>query len=63
MILIDEYRQKFKAVKKDGKYYLLTCHTDNFKGEYRKVEVEGKENIYKYIKNNKLRKYEEIEDE
>ena len=61
MTYIDEYNQRFKAIKKDGEYYLLSLHTDNYKHEYHRVEVKGKENVLIYIKNNKLKKYEELE--
>ena len=61
MIYIDESGLKYKAVKKDGKYYLLMNYTkaDNTPGQ--KIEVKGKQNVLIYIKNNKLKKYDDKE--
>lgn len=59
MIFIDEFGLKYKAVKKNGEYYLLTIHSDTDKHQYYKVEVKGKQNVLTYIKNNKLQEYEE----
>lgn len=60
---IDEGKLKYKTVKKNGKYYLLTEHhdTDKEKHVYYKIEVTGKQNVLTYIKNNGLKKYEEEE--
>jgi hypothetical protein len=60
---IDEEKLKYKTVKKDGKYYLLTEHydTDKNKRVYYRIEVTGKKNVLTYIKNNGLKKYEEEE--
>lgn len=61
MTYIDQYNQKFKAVKKNNQYYLLLI-TRNIYGETKyKIEVTGKQNVYAYIKNNHLKKYEEID--
>lgn len=59
MTYIDSYNQKYKTIKKDGQYYLVTVHYDTRTKKYYKVEVKGKQNVLTYIKNNKLRKYEE----
>jgi hypothetical protein len=61
MTFIDSAGLKYKTVKKDGEYYLLSSHLDNWKKEYYKIEVTGKRNVLVYIKNNKLKKYEELE--
>lgn len=62
MVYIDESGLKYKAVKKDGKYYLLMNYTkaDNTPGQ--KIEVKGKQNVLTYIKNNKLKKYDDTKD-
>lgn len=61
MVWIDEYKQKYKTVQKNGKYYLLLI-TKNIYGETKyKIEVRGKQNALAYIKNNGLKKYEEEE--
>ena len=67
MIYIDESGLKYKAVKKDGKYYLLMNYTkaDNTPGqkiEVKKIEVKGKQNVLTYIKNNKLKKYDDTKE-
>lgn len=61
MTFIDKDGMKYKAVKQNNKYYLLTIHSNN-KGDskYHKIEVKGKKNVMKYIKNNKLKRYEEL---
>lgn len=63
MTYIDSYNQKYKTVKKNGKYYLLTEHHEDGKEKhvYYKIEVTGKQNVLTYIKNNGLKKYEEEE--
>lgn len=61
MIYIDEYGQRYKAVKKNGEYYLLTLNNDKYRKRKYDIEVKGKQNILMYIKNNKLKKYEELE--
>ena len=62
MVYIDESGLKYKAVKKDGKYYLLRNYTkaDNTPGQ--KIEVKGKQNVLTYIKNNKLKKYDDTKE-
>ena len=61
MIWIDEYKQKYKTVQKNGKCYLLLI-TRNIRGETKyKIEVIGKQNVFAYIKNNRLKRYEEEE--
>ena len=61
MIYIDENGLKYRAIKKDNNYYLLMHYTksDNTDGE--KIEVKGKQNVLIYIKNNKLKKYDDKE--
>ena len=62
MIFIDKNGAKYKAVKKDGNYYLLMNYTkaDNTPGQ--KIEVKGKQNVLTYIKNNKLKKYDDTKE-
>lgn len=67
MLLKDEFNLKYKTLKKDGHYYLVSVqHRQGYKNKgdnYYKIEVEGKENVFTYIKNNKLVKIEEEENE
>lgn len=58
MIFKDDKNLKYKAVKKNGKYYLLTMHYYYDNKVHYKIEVEGKENVLIYIKNNKLKRCE-----
>ena len=45
----------YRTIKKDGRYLLVTAVFDKYaKKERFKIEVEGKENVFKYIKNNQL---------
>lgn len=62
MIYIDGNGLKYRAIKKDNNYYLLMHYTksDNTDGE--KIEVKGKQNVLTYIKNNKLKKYDDTKD-
>lgn len=62
MILIDKNGAKYRAIKKDNEYYLLMNYTkaDNTPGQ--KIEVKGKQNVLTYIKNNKLKKYDDTKD-
>lgn len=51
----DKLGTNYKTIKKDGRYLLVTAIFDKYaKKERFKVEVEGKENVFTYIKNNKL---------
>ena len=61
MIFIDEYKQKYKTIKKDDKYYLLLITRDIHGNTKYKIEVTGKQNVYAYIKNNNLKKYIDVE--
>ena len=55
MTFIDNYGMKYKTIKKDNNYYLITTHSNcNKRPKFCKVEVKGKQNILTYIKNNKL---------
>ena len=62
MVYIDESGLKYKAVKKDGKYYLLMNYTKADKKKKKKIEVKGKQNVLTYIKNNKLKKYDDTKE-
>lgn len=51
----DRLGTNYKTIKKDGRYLLVSATYDKYaKRERLKVEVEGKENVFTYIKNNKL---------
>ena len=54
MIFKDEYGLKYKTVKKDGKFYLLSGHLGDKNKTTWRWEVTGKQNVLTYIKNNKL---------
>lgn len=62
MKYIDKYNILYKVVKKNDKYYLLKyLRSSNTKEYERFVEVKGKENIIKYIKNNGLKRCDDSE--
>lgn len=55
MRLKDKNGVEYRTVKKDGNYYLITSYFNRYtQKQVTKVEVKGKENIFKYIKNNRL---------
>ena len=55
MKLKDKNGVEYRAIKKDGEYYLITSfYNRNTQKQKVNVEVKGKENIFKYIKNNQL---------
>ena len=66
MLLKDPYNLKYKTIKQDGKYYLVSVqHRQGYRNKgdtYYKIEVEGKENVFIYIKNNNLKKIGESEE-
>ena len=65
MMLIDDKGLKYRAIKKNGEYYLITEHTKykntGNKIKYARIEVKGKNNVFTYIKNNDLKEYIEEE--
>lgn len=63
MLFKDKYNLKYKALKHDNKYYLVSVSRGNKNNICYKVQVSGKENVFKYIRNNKLVKIEEEENE
>ena len=45
----------YRTIKKDNRYLLVTTTFDKYGNKERlKIEVEGKQNIFTYIKNNQL---------
>lgn len=56
MKYIDNYKVIYQTVKKNDKYYLLRYFRKSSKEYGRVVEVKGKENIAKFIRNNELKK-------
>lgn len=59
MILIDKNGVKYRAIKKNNEYYLIIEYRDT---DTKKIEVKGKQNVLTYIKNNKLKKYDDTKD-
>jgi hypothetical protein len=61
MRYIDETKNIYRTVKKDNEYYLIKEKYDKYQNYKRiiKIEVKGKKNVHTFIKNNKLKKYEE----
>lgn len=59
MILIDKNGAKYRAIKKNNEYYLIIEYRDI---DTKKIEVKGKQNVLTYIKNNKLKKYDDTKD-
>ena len=56
----DQYNILYKTIKKNDKYYLLKyLKNSNTKDFDRIIEVKGKENIAKFIKNNRLKRCED----
>lgn len=61
MTLIDNYNTIYKAVKKNGQYYLIQEHFDRYKKtKFDRVILKGIENINTYCKNNHLKRVEEM---
>lgn len=55
MKLKDKNGVEYRAIKKDGEYYLITSfYNRNTQKRIVNVEVKGKENIFTYIRNNQL---------
>ena len=65
MMPIDDKGMKYRAIKKNGEYYLITEHTKYIntgnKIKYARIEVKGKNNVLTHIKNNDLKEYIEEE--
>lgn len=61
MKYVDKYNILYKAVKKNDKYYLLRYFKKSNNEYGRIVEVKGKENIAKFIKNNGLKRCDDSE--
>ena len=61
MRYIDEAKNIYRTVKKDNEYYLIKERYDKYQNYKRiiKIEVKGKKNVHTFIKNNKLKKFEE----
>lgn len=59
MLFKDPYGLKYKTIKKDGKFYLVSAHLDNKRKITYRWEVTGKQNVLTYIKNNKLERCDE----
>lgn len=59
MLLKDPYGLKYKTIKKDDKYYLVSVHIDNKRKTTYRWEVTGKQNVLTYIKNNRLERCDE----
>jgi len=59
MLFKDKYNLKYKTLKHNNKYYLVSVNRGNKNNICYKVQVSGKENVFKYIRNNKLVKIEE----
>ena len=60
MKLKDKNGIVYQMVKKDGNYYLITSYFNRISQKQKvRIEVKGKENIFKYIKNNQLERVEE----
>lgn len=54
MLFKDKFNLKYKTLKHDNKYYLVSVHQGNNHKVCYKVQVSGKENVFKYIRNNNL---------
>lgn len=55
MRLKDKYGIEYRTAKQKGDYYLISVVLNSETKKYRvRTEVKGKENIFKFIKNNKL---------
>lgn len=59
MLFKDPYGLKYKTIKKDDKYYLVSLHIDNKRETTYRWEVTGKQNVLTYIKNNRLERCDE----
>lgn len=59
MLLKDPYGLKYKTIKKDGEFYLVSVHLDNKRKTTYRWEVTGKQNVLTYIKNNRLERRDE----
>jgi len=58
----DKYNLKYKTLKHNNKYYLVSVNRGNDHNTYYKVQVSGKENVFKYIRNNNLTVIKEEEE-
>lgn len=63
MLFKDKYNLKYKTIKHNNKYYLLSVNGGNKNNTYYKVQVSGKENVFKYIRNNGLIAIKEEDEE
>lgn len=51
----DRYGMKYRAIKKNNNYYLISEHYDTcVKSKYVRIEVKGKDNVFTFIRNNRL---------
>lgn len=62
MLFKDKYNLKYKTLKHNNKYYLVSVNRGNDHNTYYKVQVSGKENVFKYIRNNNLTVIKEDEE-
>lgn len=62
MLFKDKYNLKYKTLKHNNKYYLVSVNRGNDHNTYCKVQVSGKENVFKYIRNNNLTVVKEEEE-
>ena len=62
MLFKDKYNLKYKTLKHDNKYYLVSVNRGNKNNVCYKVQVSGKENVFKYIRNNNLTVIKEDEE-
>lgn len=62
MLFKDKYNLKYKTLKHNNKYYLVSVNRGNDHNTYYKVQVSGKENVFKYIRNNNLTVIKEEEE-
>lgn len=61
MILIDKYNSKYRVVKQKGNLYLIQEYSDKYvKRKRTRVIVKGRNNINIFIKNNGLKRVEEM---
>ena len=63
MLFKDKYNLKYKALKHNNKYYLVSVSKGNKNNICYKVQVSGKENVFKYIRNNGLIAIKEEDEE
>ena len=63
MLFKDKFNLKYKTLKHDNKYYLVSVNRGNDHNTYYKVQVSGKENVFKYIRNNGLIAIKEEDEE